>query len=275
MNTTTICTSVQNPLMQPVQFNGQVYFTSQHFHSHYKSNAGDKYSSLSSFNKLLRSIETYDKYVDNGDIVELVWSDAKKLADSNLDSVFKSTTYKPLLLINATAQLALSHHLDDEISKTISVAVNAQAAASSKADMRYISQQTKAALSLVKLLGLEGNQAILGASRAVKKVTGYSPLELAGIELESESKEIAYKPGDIGVKLGGLSAQKVNKMLEERGYQTCFRDSDNKPRWEPTEKGKAFGRMCDVERDNGTGNDQQWKWFSSIVEQLKSLEVVV
>jgi hypothetical protein len=32
------------------------------------------------------------------------------------------------MLINATAQVALTHHLDDEVSKSASVAVNGQAA---------------------------------------------------------------------------------------------------------------------------------------------------
>ena len=79
--------------------------------------------------KLLRS-EIYGKYEkanqDRGDIIELTKDEAglnsqpaSKAgpicgpADSNFESVLKATFGKPILLINATAQVALTHHLDD------------------------------------------------------------------------------------------------------------------------------------------------------------------
>jgi hypothetical protein len=188
--------STQNPLMQPIGFNGQTYITSQYLHSIYKSNAGEKYSLLKNFNRLIRSIEAYQLYLNNGDIVELTWQDAKATG-SEFEPVFESIGYKPLMLINATMQLALSHHLDDEISKTISVAVNSQAAKQSKADARYIAQTAKAMLSIAKMFGIEGNQAILGASKATKKLTGYSPLELIEADLVAEVKLKTITPTEI------------------------------------------------------------------------------
>jgi len=44
------------PLMQPVVYNGQEYFTSQYFHAAYLANSphGGKYRRLDSFIKILR-----------------------------------------------------------------------------------------------------------------------------------------------------------------------------------------------------------------------------
>jgi hypothetical protein len=63
----------QNPLMAPVMFNGQVYFTSQYFHRMYHANTKDsgKYGQLKDFNRIVRSIEAYRHYIDRADIVEL------------------------------------------------------------------------------------------------------------------------------------------------------------------------------------------------------------
>jgi hypothetical protein len=61
------------------------------------------------------------------------WKEAKSLHSKSesvsifntLEGMFQATYYQPIPLLNATAQLALSHHLDDELSKKLSVAVNA------------------------------------------------------------------------------------------------------------------------------------------------------
>jgi hypothetical protein len=131
--------TVQNPLMQPINYEGGVYFTSQYFHQMYGNNGGGKYKELFNFNKLIRSIEAYPLYVLGGDIVELTGTET----DSNLESVCKATRRNPIMLINATAQVALTHHLDDELSKQVSVNVNEQAASresQGKIDFRNIAE---------------------------------------------------------------------------------------------------------------------------------------
>jgi hypothetical protein len=119
--------ATQNPLFQPVQYQGGIYFTSQYFHQQYHANKpdGGKYAQLKDFNRLVRGIETYQDYVERGDIIEL----DKAGADfaPALKELFRLTFGKPIMLINATAQVALTHHLDDEVSKNVSVAVNSNA----------------------------------------------------------------------------------------------------------------------------------------------------
>lgn len=263
--------AIQNPLMQPINFNGQVYITSQRLHADYKSNSGEKYEQLPHFNRLIRSIEAYQNYIDRGDIVELDWKSFKNQSDPNFGSVkllFEATQYKPIMLINATMQLALSHHLDDEISKSMSVAVNTQAANQPKAlKLKEVASEFKAALVLAQLLGLQGNQAMLGADRATKTVTGSSPIALIGAELIASVKEKTITPTEIGMQIGGLSAQKINKILDELGFQSKIADQ-----WQPTDKGKPYGEMLDTAKKHSDGTPvKQWKWFSSIVDQINAV----
>jgi hypothetical protein len=127
-----------NLLFQPVVYQGQEYYTSQYFHQQYITNSahGGKYQRHDDFLRLLRTIETYKIYTQQGDIVELVWSQVNSLTPnqrqyvvtgSNLSSnpsapfkmLFQATNYRPITLLNATAQLALSHYLDDELNKLL------------------------------------------------------------------------------------------------------------------------------------------------------------
>jgi prophage antirepressor-like protein len=130
-------------------------------------------------------------------------------------------------------------------------------------------------LAIAKLNGLKGNQAIISADRATTKLEGHSTLALLGIDLIAEVKEKTLNPTEIGMQLGNISAQSVNKMLKERGYQISFRDCHNNLQWDATDKGKPYGEMADVGKKNNEGAPiKQWRWYSSIIEQLKSLESV-
>lgn len=119
-----------NPLMLPVHYGDEVYFTSHYFHAQYLANKpeGAKYKQLPHFNRLIKSLETYSDYVSRNDIVELEWGLITDPDFGSVDHLFKETRKKPIMLISATAQIALTHHLDDEISRQASVNVNAKAA---------------------------------------------------------------------------------------------------------------------------------------------------
>jgi hypothetical protein len=99
-----------SPLMQPVHYKGQTYFTGQYFHQMYRtnSNADGRYKQFQHFARLIRSIETYPQYLAAGDIVELEKADAEHAlasgeAGPELGLAFKATFGKPIMLINATA----------------------------------------------------------------------------------------------------------------------------------------------------------------------------
>lgn len=263
----------QNPLMAPVIFNSQVYFTSQYFHRMYHANKpeGGKYSRLSDFNRLIRGIEAYQNYVERGDIVELEYY---TLADANIALVkdlFKAVSYKPIMLINATAQVALTHHLDDEISKNISVAVNSNAAkeqAILSKDHVDANRLFKSNLSVAKLI-FKGNQALLSANQATLKATGINVLEnLDASHLISEKKEVLLTPSDIGKQIG-LTANKVNILLENKKFQQGYRDAKGRQCWKLTSRGESYAELLDTGKKHGNGTPvKQIKWRESIVSFL-------
>jgi hypothetical protein len=268
-----------SPLMQPVHFEGQVYFTSRYFHAQYLANKpeGAKYKQLKHFNRLIRSLETYSDYVSRGDIVELEWGLITGPNFGPVDALFKETKKNPIMLINATAQIALTHHLDDEISKNASVSANESIAKKYTNSLQAprlltVVDESEAAIKLATLFGLTGNQALLSADRAVFETVGVSPLKLLGhAALESEIQESLLTVTEIGNRLG-LSRNKVNPFLESIGLITGYRNHKNQQCWSLTDKGKeAGGIYLDTgKKDSQGAMIQQVKWYSSVVDWINS-----
>jgi hypothetical protein len=118
-----------SPLFLCISVNHQDYFSDHYFHREYVRNSphGGKYRRHDNFRRLLKSIETYSTYIDRQDIIELTWNGVKSGPTQDLSvwqPLFKASGYHDIVLINATAQIALSHHLDDVVNKQISVAAN-------------------------------------------------------------------------------------------------------------------------------------------------------
>ena len=80
--------------------------------------------------------------------------------------------------------------------------------------------------------GIKGNQLTLALDKVVKKKTGESALALSGVQLKAPQQEHLVIPSDLGKQVG-LSARKINILLEEAGLQ-C---KDINDRWTPTQKG--------------------------------------
>src|SRR5713101_4991946 len=108
--------------MAPVSYQGQAYLTSQYFHRLYLNNSpvGGKYQRHDHFLRVLRTAPLYEDYLRLGNIVELTWNDGKATKDvlppnrGQWQTLFQATGFHPLVLLNATAQSELAHHLDDE-----------------------------------------------------------------------------------------------------------------------------------------------------------------
>lgn len=140
-------------LLNPVEYKGKVYLTSQALHSQYREGGGEKYAELKNFNKAIRAMELFEDLLGTGDIVELVYAETRatptgselepvileadpKLgsaivgAGSNsepaLNQLFKLTFGKPILLLSPVAQAELTHHLENEANKTLAMAANQQ-----------------------------------------------------------------------------------------------------------------------------------------------------
>lgn len=87
----------QNVLMMPVIYNGREYLTSYRLHADYKAMNGEKYVSVSEFNRMIRAIEAYPDYLVAENIVEIsAKSQVIDLSrDADLASLLKSNSYKP------------------------------------------------------------------------------------------------------------------------------------------------------------------------------------
>lgn len=141
--------------------------------------------------------------------------------------------------------------------------------------MLKVAEQFEACKRVAETAGLIGNQAILAASTAVKQLLGCDPLSLIGQQhLISKPQEIHLTSTAIGKMLGGLSAQKVNKILEKAGLQESFRDAKNKKCWKPTQKGKAFTVLKDTNKKHSDGRSiQQVMWFETVLSVLRNPQI--
>lgn len=139
-NDTTQAIGRINPLMEPIAIEEQTYLTSQKLHSDYIRNAmeqGDepKYSRHPDYRRVIRTIPSYGLLVDQKDVLEYKWNDIKhsKIEPKQyllelLEPLFVNAGYYDLILLNATAQLELAHHLDDLLNQEIAYRHSHQAA---------------------------------------------------------------------------------------------------------------------------------------------------
>jgi len=140
-------------------------------------------------------------------------------------------------------------------------------AAASATSLPSVATDLKAAMSICEMLGLDGNQRIIGATHAVRKTCGVDVLELTGTtHLIAEDREIPASPTDLAAALPlpnpRSGARKINGLLEAKGFQT----KDGKGRWQLTEAGKEFGLMVEQPRANaGSGSVIAPRWYPSRV----------
>ncbi|MFT9361233.1 KilA-N domain-containing protein [Acetobacter okinawensis] len=122
---------------------------------------------------------------------------------------------------------------------------------------------------IAKTLGLDDNQAASHAGRYCLHKCGENPLPALGLDAQPAPTQDNYQTvTELGRPLG-LSGQRVNKILEERGLQVHVKGSSSSSNWSMTDKGLAYGRMFDGVRVGSTGSQQMLKWKPSTVEFLR------
>jgi len=116
----------QNVLMMPVIYNGRDYLTSHRIHADYKAVGGEKYISVSEFNRMIRGIEAYPDYLVAENIVEIsAKSQAIDLSrDADFASLLKSNSYNPVMLLDKAANVAVMNFLENEASRQFAVQGN-------------------------------------------------------------------------------------------------------------------------------------------------------
>jgi hypothetical protein len=236
-------TPISNPLMQPVQYMGQTYFTGQYFHQMYRNNSdtNGKYKQASHFVRLIRSIETYQNYVNDGDIVELNWKEIKESGIQNMDSLkelFKTNSYNPIMLINATAQVALT-----------------------------ALQQAKTAPALL-IAFIEAGKALgtdqaMARAVAVDQVRNSIGIDFTPLLTNNNIDEAPVTPTELGKELG-ISGRKINAELETY----CFQARNDDGNWMPTEKGKPFCTVNPYKAPNSDHTGYRVLWYKKVLDEL-------
>ena len=264
-----------SPLMKPVILNDEIYFTSQYFHKMYGVNGGEKYVELKNFNKLIRSLETYENYVATKDIVELARDD--KGRGSNLESLIISNSYNPIMLINATAQVALTHHLDDEISKSASISINTKAANDSIiGEFSYTLQDKIAAQKILNdALNISESSKIALFADFNKKNGNVLALPSYAVDsgvVSSGSRQVTMSATEL-LKLNNspLSAKKFNILAVGLDIlETKTRKSTNgtKEFKALTEKGLAYGKNL---TSPNNPRETQPHWYESSFGDLLTI----
>ena len=133
-------------------------------------------------------------------------------------------------------------------------------------DAGILAYQFDGMCRLAKMFGLEGNQALLKADKAVRKLHGTSPIALLEIELKTPGNEALIIPSEMGRLLNPpISAKQLNKALAAMGLQEWREYKPKKFEWRLTDKGKHYGTYLDVGRKHSDGTPVlQIKWRESV-----------
>lgn len=132
--------------------------------------------------------------------------------------------------------------------------------------MPEIAEAFDAMKRLASTMGFDDNQSLFSANHAVKRVSGVDCMELIGFKQIEYKPNVQYHTPTILGDICGISASKMNKILEEKGLQKETRDRKNKLVWVATEEGKKYSRMFDTGKIHTDGSPiQQIKWAESVL----------
>lgn len=133
--------------------------------------------------------------------------------------------------------------------------------------LEKIGDVTEQCLKIAHLYGFEGNQALISADKAVKTLTGYSPMKLIGAtHLVAEVQAQMLNATELGKQLSPqLSAVKTNLLLAGLGLQVKVEG-----KWEATEQGKPYSIYLDTSKKHSDGTPvKQLKWYTTVLPLLK------
>lgn len=123
------------------------------------------------------------------------------------------------------------------------------------------------AMQAAKAFGFAGNMAALAADRAIREITGLSPLKLLGHEhLEADSRGKTYTQTELGQMMDPpRSGIAVGKLMADAG----LRAKDETGEWIPTAAANGLYEWSDTaKRHNGGTPVKQAKWFRDVLSRL-------
>lgn len=278
-----------SPLMQPVAWEGQTYFTSQYFHRQYlannaQANDAPAYERHAHFRQMIESIPSLDRLIANADIVVLRWIPKGQITNSNsrlanklneLRDIFAEVGHRTILLLNATAQVEMTHHLDDELSKEIAHRHSQDGARQSpKSESRLYGHAQEAMafyLEIGRMLEIPQHIAQIEAVKGVERDTGMNLrplLQQAPAQEGMHDDERMLEPTELAKELRVKSGMAMNKLLASLGWQ--IRDGFV---WKLTKTGgeRVHGKPRATAHawtsEHGTKSGYNLRWNVEIVRQ--------
>lgn len=128
--------------------------------------------------------------------------------------------------------------------------------------------ELKACIEMAEIFGFTGNQGLLSANKAVKKLHDIDCMALLDVHgLETPGNRQFFTPTQLGKKIG-VSAVKFNKLLREVKLQ----DKVDKGPWIVTSVGKKHCQVLDTNKRNNNGTPvQQIKWCEDVLPLVSSV----
>lgn len=124
-----------------------------------------------------------------------------------------------------------------------------------------------AAVPFLRLIGLDPNAAAISANQVAINLHGVNLLQLSGNThlLAANQETQTLTPTALGKLLGGLSAQKVNRALEQAGLQKRVGDE-----WVPLPAAEGLYRLFDTGKKHSIGTPvTQLKWYAAAADRIK------
>jgi hypothetical protein len=265
--------------MQPILWEGERY-TSQYFHAQYRQGLQErgeqgKYVEHRHFLQAIRHIPAFDKFFEHGNIIVLTWQEVKStnlpgksVNDINyFQRLFASTGYQPITLLDASAQLELTHHLDDELSKEIAyrhshTTATQQLSSRQRVPMLPTTIAAQAMEDMFRMGRMMHVPEHIVQQETVKYIAQETGVDLRPLLLAAPAQnEIAaadkmLEPTDLAKALGLRSGHHLNRALEQIGWQVKRIGGG----WDATPTGQPHASEHAWTADHGNKHGYNWRW---------------
>ena len=211
--------------------------------------------------------ENRSKFIENIDYFILSGDELRKYKQT---TNFVGSYTKEIILLTASGYLMLVKSLNDDLSWMVQrELVNNYFEMKKIKKVRHkpidraIKQHFNIAETIIHATGIKQELAYAVAINEAEKETGYSYDEYKKLLPSAKHDVASFNPTQIGIKIGGISPQNVNIVLERLGLQT-----KKSGKWRITDKGKQFGEEKPYSRNGHT--DYRILWHERIIEVIEN-----
>jgi phage regulator Rha-like protein len=119
----------------------------------------------------------------------------------------------------------------------------------------------------------DSNQLAISCSQVAYQACGVDIVKAAGLQLISQEQKQLLNVTEVGQQLTPkYTPREVNLLLSENGYQEKAQDDKGRNYWLITAKGEKHGLYQDTGKRHSDGAPvRQFKWYSSIIDELQNI----